>query len=83
MTTLTASDFLWQRVGDVGWKKAAYVGDSLFSQKIEATVTLVGGEPMARVSGRGETKFLLSAVTVKAAKAWASREFNLRIAKAL
>ena len=76
----TANEFKWATVGDIGWKKAAYFGGPALSQAIEATVTIVGGEPMARVSGRGKTVFLTVAGSVSAAKAWASREFNRRIA---
>lgn len=78
---LSKRDFEWQPVGTIGWKKSAYYGDPLFGSTVEATVTLVGGEPMARVSGQGKTVMLLSAATVAAAKAWASREFNQRISK--
>jgi hypothetical protein len=83
MTTLSAKDFQWEEVGTIGWSKTAHTGHPLFSQPIKATVTLIGGVPMAHVSGRGRTKFLLTAATVAASKAWASREFNRRLSEYL
>lgn len=83
MRVAKLADFQWEPVGTIGWTKVAFIGNALFDRKVEAIVTVIGGEPMATVKGEGETKINLRCTTVKQAKAWATAEFNRRVGRFL